>query len=70
MFNYSLTWHLREVTQSNEVQSASLKDNMDQVKEEGEDLPCLDLLKQCYSRGVDLTGHHQGHSIVDGSPTI
>ena len=41
-------------------------DNMDQVKEEGEDLPWLDLVKRCYSRGVDLTGHHQGHSIVDG----
>ena len=44
----------------------SLKDNMDQVKEVGEDLPWLDLVKRCYSRGVDLTGHHQGHSIVDG----
>ena len=42
------------------------RDNMDQVKEEGEDLPWLDLVKRCYSRGVDLTGHHQGHSIVDG----
>ena len=66
MFNHSFTWHLREVIQINEVQSACLNDDMDQVKVEGEDLPWLDLVKRCYSRGVDLTGHHQGHSIVDG----
>jgi len=45
---------------------ADLNQKMNKVKEKGEDLPWLDLVKRCYSRGVDLTGHHQGHSIVDG----
>ena len=61
---------------------ADLKEKMRPVKDEGEGLTWIELVKRCYSRGIDLTGHHQyvfpnfhhsyialylrGHSIVDG----
>ena len=61
---------------------ADLKKKMKSVREEGEGLAWMELVKRCYSRGIDLTGHHQyvsllfrytcialhprGHSIVDG----
>merc|ERR1719239_909632 len=45
---------------------ADLKEKMRPVRDEGEGLAWIELVKRCYSRGIDLTGHHQGHSIVDG----
>ena len=46
---------------------ADLKAKMNVVKEmEENDLPWADLVKKCYTKGVDLTGHHMGHSINDG----
>jgi len=51
---------------------ADLKRKMAKVREEEveqggkEDLPWPELVKKCYTRGVDLTGHHMGHSIIDG----
>ena len=61
---------------------ADLKEKMKPVRDEGEGLAWIELVKRCYSRGIDLTGHHQyvslvflysyiaflprGHSIVDG----
>ena len=36
---------------------ADLKEKMKPVREEG--LAWMELVKRCYSRGIDLTGHHQ-----------
>ena len=38
---------------------ADLKEKMKPVREEGEGLAWMELVKRCYSRGIDLTGHHQ-----------
>jgi len=35
------------------------------VVEEGEEVAWGELVRRCYGRGVDLTGHHMGHSIAD-----
>ena len=38
---------------------ADLKEKMKPVRDEGEGLAWIELVKRCYSRGIDLTGHHQ-----------
>ena len=38
---------------------ADLKKKMESVKEGEEGLAWMELVKRCYSRGIDLTGHHQ-----------
>ena len=47
---------------------ADLKEKMKPVKDEGEGLAWIELVKRCYSRGIDLTGHHQYVSL--GFPII
>ena len=38
---------------------ADLKEKMKPVRDEGEGVAWIELVKRCYSRGIDLTGHHQ-----------
>ena len=42
-----------------------LRAKMAVVVEEGEEVAWGELVRRCYGRGVDLTGHHMGHSIAD-----